>query len=397
MIALSIVLGLWSFAGFMFTVEAVRQVRRLSARARSDAEAERAWPALQILRPCEGLDIDLEDNLLSAATARYGGARELYILVPIQSDPAHAVAQRVKARAASESPSVPVHVVVTAIQTTANRKVAQLAAAPSTTAPVVIVADSDLRFDDRTLPSLVAVLEADPRAGASGAPLMEPRVSTLGDYSSSAVLSATPHAFFCLTALAERSGGAHVLCGALVAIRRGVLAEAGGFASLEQFLGEDFELARRLHEKGHTIPTSAAPAFASDHGRTWGSVIRRYARWCMVTRQQRPHLFATYTLLLACFPSLLLLSSLVAGLRTPYWPFALGFFALFFFSRLTLAATLRTRYGLSANPLSSLVAMFAGELTIIFAALLALGPPTVEWRGHRYNVGPGGRLTRNGA
>jgi ceramide glucosyltransferase len=388
-IALTLLLGVWSFAGFMFTVEAARQVRRLVARARRDAAAQREWPALQILRPCEGLDVELEENLLSTVTARYDGPRELFLLVPSTSDPAHAICERVKSRAPD---SVKVHVVVTAIQTSANRKVAQLAAAPTTDAPVVIIADSDLRFDDETLPSLIAVLQADPKAGAAGAPLIEPRTETLGDYASESVLSSTPHAFLSLTALAERSGGAHVLCGALIAIKRPVLEEVGGFHSFEQFLGEDFELARRLHEKGHTIPTSAAPARASDHGRSLSVVLKRYVRWCMVTRQQRPHLFATYTLLLACFPSLLLLAALAAGFDAPYWPFAFIPFTMFFVSRVVLTSTLRSRYGVPATPFSSLPAMFVGELTIIFSALLALGPPVIEWRGHRYRVGPGGRL-----
>src|SRR5207249_4736130 len=115
----------------------------------------------------------------------------------------------------------------------------------------VVVADSDIRFDDRTLPSLVGALLADPRAGAASAPYHEVQPETAGDRASAALLSSTPHAFYCLTALAERSGSAHSLCGALVAIKREVLAEVGGFASLEPFLGEDFELARRLHEKGY--------------------------------------------------------------------------------------------------------------------------------------------------
>jgi len=393
MIALTLILGAWSFAGFVFTVEAIRQVRRMYARAARDAQAGADWPALQILRPCEGLDVDLEENLLSAAIARYPGPRALYLLVPQVSDPAHAIAERVRARAAREAPAVPVHVVVTAIDTHANRKVAQLAAAPDDRAPVVVIADSDLKLDDATLPSLIAVLMADPRAGAAGAPLIEPRAATLGDHASAALLSSTPHAFLSLTALAERSGGAHVLCGALVAIRRTVLATSGGLPSLTEFLGEDFELARRLHALGHTIPTSAAPACASDHGRTLGSVVSRYRRWAVVTRQQRPHLYGTYMLLLGCAPALCLLAALAALLRPPFWPFALLPFALFLGVRIGLAATLRRRYRLRAGPLRSLAALLLGEWLVFTAALLGLGRPIVEWRGHRFRVGAGGRLT----
>ena len=294
MIALTVLVGVWGFACFVFTVAAINAVRKMVRRSSAEVANAKSWPALAILRPCEGLDAGLEENLLSSLTARYDGPREVFLLVPARSDPAWAIAERVVAQAAARAPGVKVQLVETAIQTRANRKVAQLlAAAPYGDAPVIVVADSDIRFDERTLPSLIGVLEVHPRAGASSAPYMEVLKETAGDRASAALLSSTPHAFYCLTALAERSGGAHVLCGALIAIKRAVLDEVGGFASLEPFLGEDFELARRLHENGYTIPTSPAPAPVFAHGRTVSSVVRRFARWCTVTRQQRPHMIAT--------------------------------------------------------------------------------------------------------
>jgi ceramide glucosyltransferase len=372
-------------------------VRRLQRRAAADAARAHAWPALAILRPCEGLDPGLHDNLLSCVTASYGGTREVWVLVPSESDPAHAVAQAVRAEALARAPGVPVHVVITAIETPANRKVAQLMVArPSPEATVVVVADSDICFDERTLPCLIAVLEADPKAGASSSPMIEVRPETAGDRASAALLSSTPHGFLCLAGLAERSGGAHVLCGALIACRRSVLDEVGGFAALEQFLGEDFELARRLHERGYAIPHSSAPAPVTDHGRSLGQVVKRYARWCTVTRQQRPHLFSTYTLLLGCTPLVLALAAVVAALRPPFWWAGLVTAGGAVTARLAFAITLRRCYGLPAGPLRSLAALLAGEVLIVAGATLALGRPEVEWRGRRYHVGRGGLLSRIG-
>src|SRR5262249_12343119 len=151
---------------------------------------------------------ELEENLVTTATARYDGPRALFLLVASATDPAHAVATRVRERAAVEAPDVVVEVVVTDIQTRHNRKVAQLARAEGRSdAPVVVVIDSDLRIEDATLPSLVTALMADPRAGAASCPTIDVRRETFGDRASAALLTSTPHAFYCLGALAERSGG----------------------------------------------------------------------------------------------------------------------------------------------------------------------------------------------
>lgn len=394
MIALSLAVFGWAFASFVFSTAAFAAVGRLVRKARAHAAEPRAdWPSLAILRPCEGLDVDLAENLLSAATAAYAGTREVYLLVPSETDPAYAVAQSVLERARTAAPSVKVHLITTKIETEANRKVAQLARAQPT-ADVVVVADSDVFISEETLPSLVGVLLADPKAGAASAAYLERSGVTLGDQVSGALLSSTPHAFFCLAGLAERSGGAHVMGGALIAMRRSVLEQLGGFASLEQFLGEDFEIARRLHERGYTIPTSPVPAVIRDRGRTLWSVVRRFSRWCTVTRQQRAHLFPTYVLLLGCTPLILALAAIDASLRAPYWPIAAAAAGVALLVRLALSIRLRTANGLSANPLVALAALFAGELLIDASAFGALGRARVEWRGHTYDVGKGGVLRR---
>jgi cellulose synthase/poly-beta-1,6-N-acetylglucosamine synthase-like glycosyltransferase len=395
MIALSLVAALWCFVLFVFASGAWRNTLRTLARARRLAawRPDGAWPAIVILRPLQGEDRGLAENLWSTVAAAYPGRRRVRLLVPTAADPAHAVAEAVKARAAREAPEVPVEVRVTAIETRGNRKVAQLVAgADGLDEEVVVTVDSDIRLDDDTLPALVATLMADPRAGAVSAPLVEVRARTLGDWLSASLLSSTPHALLCLAALSDRAGTAQLMCGALVVYRRAVLEAIGGFASLESFLGEDFEVARRLHEAGHSCPIAAVPARAQDEGRTLGQVLRRYARWATVTRQQRPRLLATYWLLLGGLPPALGLAALSVGLRLPAWPVAAACGALALVVHLMLLWVVRRGLGFSPNPLVAIPALVAGQLFICATAFGALGPSEVEWRGHRYHVGPGGRM-----
>ncbi|HEY7958298.1 MAG TPA: glycosyltransferase [Polyangia bacterium] len=393
MIGLSLAIAIWGFASFVFTVAAIGAVKRMYRRA-IETPPPSSWPAIAILRPCEGLDCRLEENLLSSVTAPYLGKREVWLLVPSERDPAYPILERVKAEAARRAPEVRVELVVTAIETGANRKVAQLARATArTTAEILVSADSDICFTERTLAALVGSLMADPRSGASSGSPVEVACETVGDRISAAVLSSTPHAFLCLKALAERSGGAHVLCGALVAVKRAVLDEVGGMASLEPFLGEDFELARRLHERGYLIPTSPEPARVSDRGRTALAAIRRYARWCTVTRQQRPELYGTYPLLLGCTPLVLFGAALALASGAPLGWLAASVVAVALAVRWRLATLLRRLNGIDGGPLAALFALLAGESVIVIASLLALGRPEIEWRGRRYRIERGGSMS----
>jgi ceramide glucosyltransferase len=388
-IALSVAVAAWALIACVFTLVALVALRQFAAPAAAPPE----WPAIDIVRPCEGLDEGLAENLLASVSARYDGSRRVCICVPSAADPAYAVAEQVRVRAAAEAPAVAVTVVVTGIVSEANRKAAQLAVAEARLdAPVLIVADSDVRFDDRTLPSLVGALVADPRAGAASAPPMDAMPSTLGDRASAALLSSTPNALLALAALSARWRGHPLLAGALVACRREVLAAAGGFAALEPYLGEDFELARRLHAAGRTLATSPAPARFTDRGRSLYQVVRRYARWAMVVRRQRPSLFVTYWLLLGCTPLLVAGTLGLGAARAPAWDAALAATAGLVGARAWLARRLRGRYGLDDGWLRSLGAALVGELLILASSVRSLGRAEVVWRGRRFQVRRGGTL-----
>ena len=84
-------LGVWVATVLGFTVVAIKETRRMLRRVRATPPPA-AWPAIAIMRPCAGLDPELEQNLISTATARYDGPRELFVLVASKDDPAWAIA-----------------------------------------------------------------------------------------------------------------------------------------------------------------------------------------------------------------------------------------------------------------------------------------------------------------
>jgi ceramide glucosyltransferase len=392
---LSFVVCSWAVVALAFTCVAVVSTRLLYRRAQEAARRPRIWPHIALVRPCEGLDPSLAETLRTSATARYDGPRTIFFCVPSAVDPAYAVIERVRDELVAAGADA--RLVVTAIDTPANRKAAQLAIVdahlpPLAEAPLLVIADSDVQLDDESLPSLVSALLSDRGAGAASAPPIDVSAATAGDRWSAALLSSTPHALLALAALSERSGGVPLLAGALLAVKREALAAVGGFRSLEPYLGEDFELARRLHDAGMSMATSSAPARFTDSGRTLRGIVRRYARWSLVVRRQRPALFGTYLLLLGCTPMVAAGALLAAAARSDGWPLALGAAALLVLARTWLAMTLRRCYGVAGGWTRALVAMLAGELLICAGATQAGASAEVEWRGRRFYVGERGAL-----
>jgi ceramide glucosyltransferase len=392
---LSFVVGSWALLALAFTIVAIASTRQLFSRARSAERRARVWPHIALVRPCEGLDPSLAETLRSSVTARYDGPRTIFFCVPSAIDPAYAVIERVRDELVAGGADV--RVVVTAIDTPANRKAAQLAVVDAQLPPVddahiLVIADSDVQLDDESLPSLMSALLTDRDAGAASAPPIDVSAATAGDRWSAALLSSTPHALLALAALSERSGGVPLLAGALLAVKREALAAVGGFRSLEPYLGEDFELARRLHDAGMSMATSPAPARFTDSGRSLRGIVRRYARWSLVVRRQRPALFCTYVLLLGCTPLVSAAALLIAAARADGWPLVLGAAAALLAARTVLAMTLRRCYGVAGSWPRALVAMLAGELLICAGATQAGASAEVEWRGRRFYVGERGAL-----
>ena len=387
---IGIALCAWAAIAGVFSLASALGAARLWRRARR-RPAPTTWPAIAILRPCEGDEGALEGKLLSSATARYDGPREVWLLVPSAGDGSRAAAERAKARARELAPSVRVEVLVTEIATPANRKAAQLAVACARLddrATVIVTADSDVLLDDTSLPALVSALDNE-RIAAASAPPVEialGRATSITDRLSSVVLSSSQQSFLALSGMADLGGGIPQIGGALLALRRDALPLLDGFRALEPFLGEDHEMTMRLTAAGLGIATSGAAARCGEPVRSVSEIIRRFGRWALVVRRQRPALFVTYFLLLAPTPLVL---AIALAMHTRETLLAAGGLVL---ARATLALVLRACLGLGANPLWALVAALVAESEIFLGATLALFSTSITWRDRRYTVGPRGVL-----
>ena len=351
MIFLSFLISAWAGTALGFTITALINTRRLHARARQATARVTAWPKIALVRPCEGLDPALADTLRSSLRARYDGPRAIFFCVPSAHDPAHAVAVAVRDELIAAGGDV--RLIVTELGDVANRKAAQLAVVERQLpddAGILVVADSDVLLHDDSLPSLVGALVADPEAGASSAPPIDVAPRTLGDRASAALLSSTPHALLALAALSEWAGRGAAARG------RAARHSAHGARRCRR-LRRARALPRRRLRAG--APPPRGRSAHGDVGRRrrvsptraarFCDVIRRYARWSLVMRRQRPSLFATYVLLLGCAPLVTLATLVLAALHAPLMTMTLTMASSLLLARALLAGSLRRCYGVGGS------------------------------------------------
>lgn len=350
-----------------------------------------AWPAIVVLRPCEGDEPGLYENLLSSCLAPYEGPRRVLLLCPSTSDPSYPLLLRV---AKAAPPTIPVEVLLTRPEALHNRKVSQLLVGIArSTEPILITADSDVLLGEKDLPSLVSLLCAPPstpvqrqQVGIAFAAPVEQQPRTRWDRLSSALVGGSVQNFMALYGLYRLIGGVPSMAGALLAISRRALSEIGDFQGVRTILGEDYELARRLCEAGYSVELSPLPARCSDGGRSLRGVIARVGRWLMVVRAQRPLLLLTYPIFMAATPPLVLASLF---LRTP----RLSLFACALWSSRTLLSyLLRRAQGLRPTVIQSALEVLSAELLLWAGLGKALATRQVSWRGYRFRIARGGHM-----
>lgn len=272
---------------------------------------------------------------------------------------------------------VDAHVLATAARGP-NHKVEQLARALERFGhdrDVLVVADADVDLATLDVDALLTPLHDG--AAACWAPPIELAPRTFGDRIGAALLSASLHAFVLLVRIDPR-----LFVGKAFAVRLDALAAVGGFAPLRTWLGEDFELARRLRAHGFAVACSERPVGARASGRDLRALFDRHARWLAVLRAQRPLALLGVPLVLAAAPLLLALAIVLGS-----WP-ALAIVVL---ARAAVVIVGRRRSGLPCGIADFAYALLV-DLLLLAAFVRALATRRVRWADRTLRIGRGGRL-----
>ena len=253
-----------------------------------------------------------------------------------------------------------------------NRKLGHLQNALSTLAPkTLLIVDADVRVDDALINGLLSALDAGAEL-AWAAPRPEAKGLTRG------LLVQSLHSFQSLDAITR---GPRPVCGKAIALGPQAIEI---LRELPDCLGEDLELAGRLHAKNLKV-TLAGEANLPGPDASLRTLLARFTRWMQVLKAHRPFLFPSIPLLFAATPLLSL-----AALWDRSAPILIGTLVLISL-RATLAAVLERRAGI-------FMGWFGAEVLLLccWVNALLLGSK-VTWRGRVLEVGLHGRLSGSGS
>ena len=249
-----------------------------SARGQAGKPIPLTYPSISILKPIRGRDAGLYEALRSHAEQSYP---EFEILFGC-SDPDEPAAADIE-RLRAEFPRVPISFY--SVSTKApNAKAGVLAQlARQARHPVLLVNDSDITVEPGYLRAVAAPL-ADPRVGLvtclyrANGESPAARAEALGiatEFAPSVVV-------------ARLLGVAEFALGSTMAFRAETLEKIGGFESIADYLADDYQLGRRIHDLGYRI--EFAPAVVETHlgEGTWAQVWRHQVRWSRTVRVSRP-------------------------------------------------------------------------------------------------------------
>jgi len=251
--------------------------------------AAQAGPPISILKPVCGLEKNLAANLTSACRQEYASYEVIFALQR-RDDPALAEVESVMAA----SPQTTCRLVIDERRLGTNGKVGNLHhALPAATGEIIVIADSDIALSSDYLAHLAAVFE-DPRVGLA-CTLYRAR-HPHGLRESLALLSYNAD-FIPALVFAYLSGASRVCPGASMAIRRRALDAVGGLAPLCDHFVEDFELGRRVAQKGYRVVLLPHVVDMDIEVPTWRVWWRQQVAWDQKTRSARPWGFGCSLLL----------------------------------------------------------------------------------------------------
>lgn len=284
------------------------------------------WPGVSVLKPCAGVDDDLDHCLESYCAIAYPNYQIIFG-VSEDSDPAHAIIQRV----AERHPELDIVIAISGRGQHRNPKVSNLdGMSAHIRHPLVWIGDSNTRVHPDTLASMVWQIE-QLGVGCVFSPIVGDGEQTLGSAVDTLHLSTYVAKW---TYIVHRLEGSVVAPGKSWLVRKATLEAIGGWRELGQYIAEDFILLKRIRAMKLKLQLGRYPVTdVRVHG-TIGEFLRRHLRWLQIRWRVTP------------------VTTLLEPLATPV---VTGSLALLFAPSRATAALF----------VVSLAAQFAGDLTVL--------------------------------
>lgn len=351
-------------------VAALKHLRPVSGRARKQAEHTAGF-GVSILKPVRGRDPHFYDAIRSHALQDYP---EFEILFGV-SDPDDPAVVDIR-RLITEFPERSIRLIIAATNLP-NHKVGILVdLAAAARYPLLLVNDSDIRVPPDYLRVVTGTLE-QPQTGLVTTLYRASSDTLPGRWEALGVATE-----FVPSVLAARlTGSAEFALGSTLLLRAKDLNRIGGFASIGDYLADDYQLGKRITGLG--LRVTFAPAVVETHlgGESWAHVWRHQLRWSRSIRVSRPGGYFGYIVTHATFWSLL---AILAGA----WPVGVVALSIRLLGGLLVGAGVLRDFSAARYVLF----MPFRDLWGFAVWLCGVLPGTVEWRGRRLKITRDGKI-----
>lgn len=326
-------------------------------------------PPVSILKPVRGRDAGFYDAIRSHAIQQYPEF-ELLFGVADPNDTAVADIQRLQ----REFPALSVRIIGTR-NDAPNGKVGSLEILEREAKyDTLLVNDGDIVVAPDYLTRVISLLE-DPKTGLVTG-LYRARATSLAAKAEALGIITEFVPSVLVARLLSSSGFA---LGATMAFRRADLAAIGGFASIREYLADDYQLGARIAALNKRVAMCDSVVVTNLGAGSWSDVWKHQVRWSRTIRVSRPAGYFGYLVTQATF------WCVVAAL-TGYWKIALAGEAV----RLIAAAAAMLTTG--DRGLHRLLAVPFRDIFGFAVWCAGTIGSTVEWRGLRFHLRRDGRI-----
>ncbi|TLY21135.1 MAG: glycosyltransferase [Nitrospirae bacterium] len=353
-------------------------VRYRSLKARSSPTPGREWPPVTILKPVHGLEKDLAKNLRSACLQDYPNYQVVFA-VQDEKDPAIPLLRSLEREFGPQRVSVAIEPHQVGTNGKINNLIGGLIHARH---EILVISDSDVYLKPDYLKAIVAPL-ADPDVGFVCTYFMA--ISAESWFEKMELLTMNA-GFFPDTVFAYVTGTAKFCIGSSVALRRSTLNEIGGLESLADYLAEDYEMGRRIWERGKKMAVAPYVVETVVDLKTPSQWWNHQLYWDQNSCVVRPGALIS-TLVIRPVPFALLFA--VARLADPLGLTVLG--GALALRLLTTGVILGWGLG-DREGLKSLMLLPFRDLAAVVSLLAAFMKPTTIWRDKEFVLTRDGRI-----
>lgn len=379
-------LAAWTAGSLALTMIGLTCVHRVVGRGRRLARGPA--PDVSILKPLKGIDEGLYDNLASIAGQHYAGRFELVLGAADPNDPALAVAWALQ----RDYPEVCIRIVPGSRGPGLNPKVANLEAlGRAARYSNLLVSDSNVRVGPHYLRDTAAELRSDDVGLVSNV------LVGVGERSVGATLENLHLGSFVAAGVcgADVLAGHPCVVGKSMLMPRAALERVGGWATVQDVLGEDYLLGMALSRAGYRVVLCPHVVHTLNASWTLSAFVSRHLRWSQMRRWIAPWAYALEPLLNPV-PWLLLLGALTGlrgeptlGLSPRAW---IGLTAWGVTQKVVLdVLTVQRLRGALPRGLAALWIPLK-DLLVLGLWVVGWGRRTVCWRGRLLRIGPGSAL-----